>query len=158
MPVRIDEFSVKPLCLESYSNDIKLGVATGFVVEKDDKHYLTTNWHVATCRDPYDDRILSQTGLTPNLLKVWFHGAQLGTWLQKEISLYDENDNAIWLEHSRGNEIDVVAIPFKITEDMKIYSMDLKLADFDLMLYPSEAVSIIGYPLGVNFRFGKRGI
>lgn len=150
MSIRIDEFSVKPLFLESYSNGTKLGGATGFVVKKDDSSYLITNWHVVTCRDPYNDRLLSQTGLTPTVSRIWFHQPLLGHWVQKEISLFDEDGNEIWLEHEQGKEIDVVALPFDVTDDMKIYDMGLELADFDLMLYPSEAVSIIGYPLGIS--------
>jgi hypothetical protein len=38
----------------------------------------------------------------------------------------------------------------EISNDVNIYDVDLKLADFDLKLYPSEAVSIIGFPKGLT--------
>lgn len=150
MSIRIDEFSVKSLYLESYRDDTKLGVATGFIVKKNDSHYLITNWHVVTCRDPYNDRPLSRTGLVPNILKIWFHKPELGRWISKEIRILDEDDTKKWLEHERGQEIDVVAVPFEVSRDMKIYDIDLALADFDMMIYPSEAVSIIGFPQGIT--------
>ena len=74
----------------------------------------------------------------------------LGQWLRKDISLLDQDGNKLWLEHGRGKEVDVVAIPLNITLDIKVYDIDLSLADFDLMIYPSEAVSIIGFPAGVT--------
>jgi len=84
------------------------------------------------------------------VLKIWFHGLTLGHWILKEIKIIDKNGTKFWLEHERGNAIDVVAVPLEISDDLKIYDIDLALADFDLMLYPSEAVSIIGYPKGIT--------
>ena len=89
MPTRIDEFSVKPLYLEMYRGEQNAGVATGFAVKKNDSYYLITNWHVVTCRNPYNDnRPLFTTGVVdPNILKVWFHGVNLGNWISREIDL-----------------------------------------------------------------------
>ena len=151
MPISIDEFSTKPLYLETYLDRVKIGVATGFVVKKNNLYYLVTNWHVVTLRNPFDNRPLSDTGMAdPNVLKVWFHGSTLGHWIQKEINIIDQDGNKLWLEHVRGKEIDVVAVPLEISSDVNIYEIDLALADFDLKLYPSEAVSIIGFPEGLT--------
>jgi len=151
MRITIDEFSVKSLYLETYRDELKIGVATGFVVKKNFSYYLITNWHVVTCRNTSNDRPLSDVGITdPNILKVWFHGLKLGQWIQKEVCIIDQDRNKLWLEHERGKEIDVVAVPLKISSDVSIYNIDLALADFDLMLYPSEAVSIIGFPEGLT--------
>jgi hypothetical protein len=146
----IDEFSIKSLYLESYLNETQIGVATGFAVKKNELYYLITNWHVVTCRNPVNNQP-QVVGLSdPNIIKVWFHGQQLGQWLRKDIQIIDANGNKLWLEHSRGREVDVVAIPFNPTADIKIYDIDLALADFDLMIYPSESVSIIGFPQGIT--------
>ena len=151
MPITIDEFSTKPLYLETCLDRTKIGVATGFVVKKNNLFYLITNWHVVTSRNPFDNQPLSDTGIAdPSVLKVWFHGSKLGRWTQKEINIIDRDGNELWLEHACGNEIDVVAIPFEISSDVNIYEVDLALADFDLMVYPSEAVSIIGFPEGLT--------
>ena len=44
----------------------------------------------------------------------------------------------------------LISIIIPIGNDIKIYDIDLALADFDLMIYPSEAVSIIGFPEGIT--------
>lgn len=152
MPAVIDDFSAKPLYLETYRGQQKLGIATGFVVENGDSNFLITNWHVVTARNPYNNnRPLSATGVAdPNILKVWFHGNRLGTWISKDIVLINDEQNKLWFEHERHEQVDVVAIPLTITEDMTIYTIDLALADFDLMIYPSETVSIIGFPKGLT--------
>jgi len=162
MPINIDEFSTKSLYLEAYLNDIQMGVATGFVVKKNNLYYLITNWHVVTFRNPHNNLPLLDTGIAdPNLLKVWFHGPRLGQWVQKEIDIIDRNRNKLWIEHERGKDIDVVVIPLETSSDVNFYNVDLTLADFDLMLYPSEAVSIIGFPegltLGGKFPIWKTG-
>ena len=107
---------------------------------------------MVTCRNPYNNnRPLSTTGLAdPNILKIWFHGQNLGNWIRKEIELINDIGDKLWFEHERRGQVDVVAVPLAITDDITIYEMDLAIADFDLMIYPSEAVSIIGFPMG-NF-------
>ena len=147
MPIQIDEFSTKPLYLEVYLGEVILGVATGFVVKKNESNYLITNWHVVTQRNPFNNnQPLSDKGADPNKLKVWFHGQRLGNWVRKEVGLIDEAGDNLWFEHEQHEQVDVVAVPFALTEDIKIYDVDLALADFDLMIYPSEPVSIIGFP------------
>jgi S1-C subfamily serine protease len=153
MPIRIDEFSVKPLYLETYRGQRKLGVATGFVVNNNDSNYLITNWHVVTARNPYNNnRPLSPSGIAdPDTLKVWFHAQTLGNWIQKDVALINDDGDEVWFEHERHEQVDVVAIPLTITDDITIYPIDLALADFDLMIYPSESVSIIGFPKGLTY-------
>ena len=151
VPINIDEFSVKPLYLETYLSTSRTGIATGFVVKRNDLHYLVTNWHVVTGRNPYNNQPLSTTGIAnPNILKVWFHTQNLGNWKPQDINIVDRQGHGLWLEHGLGREVDVVAVPLQVPSDIKIYDMDLGLADFDLMLYPSEAVSIIGFPEGLT--------
>ena len=151
MQLHIDEFSVKPLYLETYINTSRTGIATGFVVKRNDSYYLITNWHVVTGRNPYSNRPLSTTGIAdPNILKVWFHAQNLGNWQPKDIELIDNQGNRLWLEHKLGREVDVVAVQLEPPSDIKMYEIDLVLADFDLMIYPSEAVSIIGFPEGLT--------
>lgn len=150
-PILIDEFSIKPLYLETYLSSSKVGVATGFAVKRGDSYYLCTNWHVVTCRHPNDNRPLSSSGIAdPDTLRVWFHTQPLGTWKAKDLCLIDAQGHKLWKEHNLGREIDVVAVPFQAFPDITVYDIDLALANFDLMVYPSEAVSIIGFPEGLT--------
>lgn len=150
MPISIDEFSSKSLYLETYFNKQQIGVATGFVIKNNESYYLITNWHVVTARDPSNNQPLVAGKTDPNALKVWFHGQRLGQWLRKDFNIIDKDGNKLWFEHARGRQVDVVAIPIVATTDIKIYHIDLALADFDLMIYPSEPVSIIGFPQGIT--------
>ena len=151
MPVHIDDFSVKSLYLETYLNASPMGIATGFVVKKGNSYYLITNWHVVTCRNPFTGQPLSSSGVAdPDTLRIWFHGHNLGTWSSHDVSLLNQHKHKLWLEHRNGREVDVVALPLNIPIEANIYDMDLTLADFDLMLYPSEPVSIIGFPEGLT--------
>lgn len=151
MPIHIDEFSVKPLYLETYLNNSRTGIATGFVVKRNNSYYLVTNWHVVTGRNPNNGQPLSTTGIAdPDTLKVWFHTQNLGNWRPQDVTIINREGNRLWLEHGLGREVDVVVVPLQVPSDIKIYDMDLALADFDLMLYPSEAVSIIGFPEGLT--------
>jgi len=150
-PIAIDEFSVKPLYLETYLNASLTSIATGFVVKKSGSHYLVTNWHVVTGRNPYNNQPLSAMGTAdPDTLRIWFHTQNLGNLRPQDINIIDRQGHRLWLEHRLGREVDVVAVPFQVSPDVTIYDIDLVLADFDLMLYPSEAVSIIGFPEGLT--------
>lgn len=147
----VDEFSLKPLYLETLINGKGFAIGTGFTVKKDDSFYIITNWHVVTGRNPKDNTPLSKDGLAdPQKLRVWFHGKKIGLWVSCEINLIDQNGKKLWIEHTSGKEIDVVAIKFLIAPNIEVYDIDLSLSDFDLMIYPSEAVSIIGYPEGLT--------
>jgi hypothetical protein len=151
MPIMIDEFSIKPLYLETFLGQLQLGVATGFVVKKNENYFLVTNWHVATGRNPSDNLPLSRSGLAdPNKLKVWFHGQNLGQWVNREIDLVNRNGENLWLEHKLHERVDVIALQLTVTKEVKIYEIDLALANFDLTISPSEAVSILGFPMGLT--------
>jgi len=146
----IDPFSVIPLYLETYYKTQQLGVATGFVVGQVGKEFLITNWHVVTCRNPYTKKPTNSWEIQPNKLKVWFHSLKLGSWVLNEIPVIDEKGNRLWLEHPSGHEIDVIALPLQNMTKVKQYPVDMTLADFDLMVYPSDSVSIIGFPQGLT--------
>jgi len=151
MPITIDEFSSKSLYLETYLNSQQLGIATGFVVKSNEHHYLITNWHVVTGRNPDDNQPLFRNGAAdPNTMKIWFHAQPLGNWQPLTLNLIDTNGDKQWLEHPLGNAVDVVGILLTALEGIIIYDIDLSLANFDLMLYPSESVSIIGFPEGLT--------
>ncbi len=49
-------------------------------------------------------------------------------------------------EHSRGREIDVVALVLTSQEDTNVYPLDVGLVNTDLIISPSDPVSIVGFP------------
>ncbi len=161
----IEYLSVVSLFIEMYfdGGESRIGIGTAFTVKKNEKHYLITNWHCLTGIDPISNKPLNENGLcNPDILKVWFCGEKIGTWIPKSINLLDENGNHKWIEHPEGKNVDVVALPLdEQYNDVKIYPMDLELAHTQLKIYPSKAVSIIGFPKGISssgkFPIWKKG-
>lgn len=149
--VFVDPLSARSLYLIlAYGEEI-LGTATGFVVEKDKKFYLITNWHVISGRNPESNLILAPSGKTPNRILIWHHGKTLGTWILKKEDLYDESGEKRWKEHAKGKKIDLVALPLTgISDDIQIYSFDLALTKTDMVPQVAMPVSIIGFPLGFS--------
>jgi hypothetical protein len=50
---------------------------------------------------------------------------------------------------SARRRVDVVALPLSSDSQIKIYPLDLTLADSDIVVQVAMAVSIIGYPFGL---------
>ena len=127
-------------------------VGTGFVVAHNGTNYLITNWHMVTGRDPNTNQPISNTGAAdPTSIGIWFHAATgLGNWLLKTQEVIDPaTGNRKWLEHPTGRQVDVVALALANHADITLYPLDRNLANTDLIVTPSEPVSIIGFPLGL---------
>ena len=146
----IDKYSCVPLHIGCFFDKEPIGQATGFVVAYDSKNYLVTNRHVVTGRHFASNQPLSTTGAVPDKIAVWFHVRdKLGSWVCRELSLFGKSGERKWKEASQEENADVVALPVNDTPDTAIYPLDLTLADTDLLLPPSEPVSIIGFPFGM---------
>ena len=149
--IGIDSLSVVPLFVELVCNGGVLGSGTGFVVQKANRSYLTTNWHVVTNRDPATGQPMNPSGTVPNEIRIWHHKkGHLGAWVRRTVALFSDRGEPNWIEHRRGREVDVIAVPLSIDSEIQVYPMELSLADADLKLVPSEPVSIIGFPFGVT--------
>lgn len=139
MRIPIDCLSATSILLEIFEEDIKQGVATGFIINHNDKNYLITNKHV-----------VNPDEFKATKLKIYHHGLTLGTWNPKFEELYSQ-DNKRWLDHPQNREYDVVALPLNnIDESIKIYPFDLNLANTDMIPEPAMPISIIGYPAGIR--------
>ena len=148
---QVNPLSTSSLLIELYDNSKKLGIATGFIIEWENKHYLITNWHVVTGRNSHTGEITNSSGNIPNLLRIWHHYERLGIWKAFEEQLYHNNKKPRWLEHPQGRNVDVIALPIeKKDEDIIFYPLDLSLADTDMLPEIAMAVSIIGFPNGMT--------
>ena len=147
----IDPLSTQSLLLQASFGSTLLSTATGFVVEKNGMHFLITNWHVVTGRDPDTEKPLSPTAGVPDTLHILHHvKGQLGAWKAAPEPLL-ENGKPRWREHTRGRTVDVVALPLQnIPSDAELYPMDLGLAAVDLQPQPAMPVAIIGFPFGLS--------
>jgi hypothetical protein len=150
--ILIDPLSRISLHLECFSQGTPIGSGTGFIVIYGGVNYLITNWHIVTGRDPNTGEPMSTTGAAdPDTIGIWYHDAgRLGSWRRKDEPLIDPaSGNKLWKEHPLGRQVDVVALALKTYEDTKVYDLDTSLAQTDLVLVPSEPVSILGFPFGI---------
>lgn len=87
----------------------------------------------------------------PDVVGIWYHDAKrLGSWRQIAEHLIDvAKGDKLWKEHPLGRQIDVIALALKPNDDVKVYDLDTSLAQTDLVLAPSEPVSIVGFPFGI---------
>lgn len=115
------------------------------------KFHLITNWHNVTGRNPNTNESLNSNGLAdPDYIKIHFNTKILNKWVVKEIRLKDENGSPIWKEHPRGREVDVVAIPIEYYNDVYFRCLCPLNMEVKLSIYPSKAVSILGFPKGLS--------
>ena len=152
---RVDPLSVVSLYLEAQLGGTQVTQATGFVVKERDLHFLVTNWHVVTLRDPETGKPVLKHGSTgrpiadPDSLRIWHHGKQLGTWVTRVEPLREPDGSPRWIEHKEGRSVDVVAVPLQnIDEHVQVYPLDRGLADIDMALDVAMPISIIGFPAG----------
>ena len=126
----------------------QVATATGFVVKVADRAYLITNWHVVTGMDPINNK---RVFLEPAELLIHHHTqGKLGSWAEKVEPLRNGGGQPRWIEHARGNSVDVVALPLEATDGVDLHPLDLSLADTDMVPEPAMPVSIIGYPWGLS--------
>lgn len=152
--IYIDPYSPISLYIFVRHNEENLSTATGFLVKKGDENFLITNWHVVSGLDPSDNRVLSTKGLLPNNLMVMHHAKRGQNYRAGYLYvLKDENDNPKWKEHPRGKEIDVIALPISLDDQLLYYPLNLEKAGFDIQIMPAMDVSIIGFPLGLSAHF-----
>jgi hypothetical protein len=148
-PAKIDPLSGHSLLVFQVTKDQIIGMATGFPVLSNGRHYLITNWHVVSGRAPKTNQIRDSAGRTPDSLAIVRHATVLGRWVQKKESLF-ENGKRQWLEHPTGQSVDVVALPLaKVTPDIQIFPLDLSLGDVDMIPEVGMDVVIVGFPAGI---------
>jgi Trypsin-like peptidase domain len=145
----IDPLSVQSLLVQIYSKGQSLGSATGFVVKKNDKAYLVTNWHVVSARRPDTGAAMDPQGRYPDEIQI-LHNVKghLGSWTYKSEKLVNEKNEALWIEHPSGKAVDVVFLPLTNLSDVDLYPVDLGLRKIPIMLTPASTLSIVGFPFG----------
>jgi hypothetical protein len=160
----IDHFSVSALYVETFFDDTMLSTATGFTYLKDGRHYLVTNWHVVSGRNPDNGQPLSDHGGIPNRIEFYIHTEDsLAKWTGVQKSIIDANSGQpLWLEHpTRGQIIDVVVMPVNEMPGHKYYPINKLPNVEDMRVGPGLDAFVIGFPLGIKgggaFPIWKKG-
>lgn len=73
----------------------------------------------------------------------------MGQWLGFEYPILLENGDPAWIEHPRfGKDADVIALPIKVPPSVQIYPYNVRKPNNELLIRPSDVVSVIGFPFG----------
>ena len=141
--------SVQSLLLQVRFGEVVLGTATGFVVNSKRGPVLITNRHVVTGRHQQTGQPMSKTAGIPDNLVVWHnHTDKLGQWVATIEPLY-AGGQPLWREHPHlGTKADIVALPITTLSNVHIYPYDPAIPGPDMLVGPSDVVSVVGFPFG----------
>ncbi len=135
------------------NSDTRAAIGTGFTVKTNNgDNFLITNWHCVTGRNPETNEQLSTNGVVdPERMDIHFlKRGSLNEWMIKTIRLRDENGRIFYIEHPKGQEIDVVAIKLENYIDIDIYNLwEGNIVD-NIDMDITDTCSIVGFPKGIS--------
>ena len=171
----VDPFSTATLRIEAFAGGEKpCGVATGLLINAQNKPFLATNWHVLTGRHP-DTEKLNEMGATPERLRI-FHRAvdrgsvHLGVRPMDE-PLFSADNQPRWIEPQKRRlseredpklAIDLVLLPLVETAGC-VTNLGFGINHYtpEAHVEPGFPISIVGYPMGYfgfpNYPIWKTG-
>ena len=143
--------SAQSLLLKVRYKGEHLAYGTGFVVETRIGPVLLTARHVVTGRDNDTNRILSPTGEVPDEILILHNKLDhLGAWFERSEPLLSPSGPR-WREHlGLGPRADFVALPLTALNDVHLYPYRLGVADPPIKTGPSDTISVIGFPFGLQ--------
>lgn len=130
-----------------------LAIGTAFTLKlKNGDSFLITNWHCVTGINPETNTPLSSSGHTnPEILNVHFlKKGSTNQWIEKRISLIDQNSKNTYFEHPRGRAIDVVAIKLPTYDDVDIHNAFDALIPDEFEKQVTDMCSVVGFPKGIS--------
>jgi hypothetical protein len=131
--VPIDEYSAATTPIDLFFLETKLASGTAFVWQSD-RHYLITNWHNVTGKNPFTGAHLSSHAGEPNNVGVYFNtpGPSPDRRFVK-FHLRDSENRPNWFVHPQhGKSVDVVAIPINLPDQVAAHPINRMTALNDL--------------------------
>jgi hypothetical protein len=143
--------SVQSLFLEFRVADLPIATGTGFIVIARSRQFLFTNRHNVTGRRQDNGQPLSPNGAIPSHVRILHNvKSRLGEWTWRQESLYI-GEEPRWKEHPMlGARADFVALPLTSVDNIEVYAYDPVNPGPDLAIGPSETVSVVGFPFGLQ--------
>jgi hypothetical protein len=155
MQITIDEFSLTTVPVSLHFNEKLVSTATAFTWQRDNKHYLITNWHVVSGRNPNTDKHLCPMAAEPNILYGLINTRGAENVCGKHafgIRLRQDPDEVAWLVHpTHKRKIDIVAIPLteEFVSSAHLYSIN-QMGSPDLRVGIGMDVFVLGYPFDID--------
>ena len=147
----IDQYSIAVRPIEMLFDQTYLSLGTGFIRKQGLNHYLVTNWHNFSGRDPRTGKHLSKTLAEPNEINVWWNfKGKLGEMVSSMIPIRSICGKPLWWIHpAYGNKVDVVALPIVPPENTDVYPINL-MPSVNLAIGVGKDVFVLGYPFGIG--------
>lgn len=154
--------TAKSLYIEMYFGDTLLSSGTAFLAANNRESHcaLITNRHNVTGRNQDTGECLDKKyAAIPDTIVIHFHKniesfERVGEeWKQVKLPLYREGGTPYWIEHPRlGEKADIVALNLTWGSDIVKYPyyLETDLDNVNLVIGPSENVSVIGFPFGLS--------
>lgn len=142
--------SQQSLYLRLYSKNQAIGSGTGFLYKSATKHYLITNWHVVTNKNPTTKGWLDPNfPISPDRVEIYYHDNQDKPVALSE-NLIDASGQVKYYEYPLGQQmVDVVALPLANTNGAQLYPIQIDEALVKHIFIPANSqLFVIGYPLG----------
>src|SRR5688500_2195577 len=96
----IDQYSVAARPIEMFFEQTHLSLGTAFVWKQDSQHYLITNWHNVSGKDPRTGQHLSPTKAEPNQVRAWWNvQGNLGAKISTMVPLRSAEGQPLWWVH-----------------------------------------------------------
>lgn len=148
--------AVKMTAYRQFRDGTKIGYAkmSGFLWRKDGNTFLITNWHNVTGCNPDTNAPMGE--FTPTHFSCEFRCRQvdddISGVLSHELSIFDNEDIPIWIEHPTGRSVDVVAIPFECELPDGCQLDAINERNFEKTWQPrvGDDGFIVGYPEGIS--------
>lgn len=161
---KISPISLFAIHIEMIRSNNKIGSGTGFIYfhEELNSHFLITNYHVLTARDPKKPSwLLKDYPDSPDELRWNSFKKRTMELSSGSISILAD-DGIEWIEHPmREQGVDIVAVKVDFPSDMLIYSQNMLGLVKDIELEVGAELFVVGYPFGIAagdvFPLWKRG-
>lgn len=150
--------TAKSLFIEMNRGETLLATGTATLVanNKDSHCTIVTARHNVTGRHNESGECLHSQAAEPDNVVIHFHVStdELGEkWKKIKRPLYKDDGKPWWIEHpTMGAAADIVALNMTWGNDIVKYPyfMETVLDKPDLVIDPSETVSVIGFPFGLS--------
>jgi hypothetical protein len=148
----IDQYSVATVPITMAFQNTELASGTAFIWINSGQHFLVSNWHNLSGKDPRTGKHLSKTAAEPDrLVGFWNSAARLGDKYQHEVAIRDHAGRPKWWVHpTYGSRVDVIALPIPPIPNVDMYPINAMPQAKDMRLAIGNDVFVLGYPFGVG--------
>jgi hypothetical protein len=148
----IDQYSVSTVPVQMLFGATELSLGTAFIWKDSGQHFLITNWHNVTGKDPRTGKHLSPTLAEPDRLRVWWNSkGVLGSKFAAEVSIRDDAGAPLWWVHPVHKErVDVICLPVEAPASADMHPINEMPSAPRMQARVGQEVFILGYPFGIG--------